>query len=151
MKPESSLAMVKKDPDLWYSFDFRNSTQDRNLRKLWWARIHDATHHVSLQLAHCFWWRFFKDFYHIWAWWSSWSCDSHSPTNFCFPISWNLHMKFGFNRPSGFRGEDVWKCWQRRTTDALLYFKLNYEPQGNYCTKFTFYFYRNLWHISVCV
>ena len=21
-----------------------------------------------------------------------------------------LHMKFGFNRPSGFRG-DVWKCW----------------------------------------
>ena len=26
------------------------------------------------------------------------------------PIPRRLHMKFGFNRPSGFRG-DVWKCW----------------------------------------
>ena len=29
-------------------------------------------------------------------------------------------MKFEFNWPSGFRGEDVWKCWRtdgRRTTD----------------------------------
>ena len=35
--------------------------------------------------------------------------------NFCSPVPWRLHMKFGFNLPSGFRGEDIWKCWQ--TTD----------------------------------
>ena len=28
------------------------------------------------------------------------------------PIPWMLHMKFYFNWPSGFRVEDVWKCWQ---------------------------------------
>ena len=27
--------------------------------------------------------------------------------NFRFPILWSLHMKFEFNWPSGFRGEDV--------------------------------------------
>ena len=31
-------------------------------------------------------------------------------TNFRFPILWRLCMKFGFKQPSGFRGEDVWKC-----------------------------------------
>ena len=37
------------------------------------------------------------------------------PTNkFCSSIPWRLHMKFDFNRPSGF--EDVWECW-RQTTD----------------------------------
>ena len=36
-------------------------------------------------------------------------------TNFCSPILRSLHMKFEFNWPCGFRGEDVWKCW--RTTD----------------------------------
>ena len=34
---------------------------------------------------------------------------------FFSPILRSLHMKFEFNWPSGFRGEDVWKCW--RTTD----------------------------------
>ena len=28
-------------------------------------------------------------------------------TNFCSPIPWRFYMKFGFNRPSGFWGEDV--------------------------------------------
>ena len=37
-------------------------------------------------------------------------------TNFRSPILRSLHMKFEFNWPSGFRGEDVWKCW--RTTDG---------------------------------
>ena len=34
-------------------------------------------------------------------------------TNFRSPIPLRLHMKFGFNRGSGFRGEDVWKSWQQ--------------------------------------
>ena len=47
-------------------------------------------------------------------------------TNFRFPIPWRLHMTFCFNRPSGFRKEDVWKCWHTyvRTTEAYLYYKL---------------------------
>ena len=42
-------------------------------------------------------------------------------TNFCSPILRSLHMKYEFNWPSSFRGEDVWKCWRTtdgRTTDA---------------------------------
>ena len=34
----------------------------------------------------------------------------------CSPILRSLNMKYEFNWPSGFRGEDVWKCW--RTTDG---------------------------------
>ena len=56
----------------------------------------------------------FLRFCHIWAsgllghvTWTVW-------TNFCSPISWRLHMKFGLNRPSGFRGE-VWKYWHTHT------------------------------------
>ena len=47
-------------------------------------------------------------------------------TNFRSSIQRRLHMKFGFNRPSGFRG-DVWKCWHIyiRTTEAYLYYKLS--------------------------
>ena len=48
-------------------------------------------------------------------------------TNFRFPISRRIHMKFGCNWPSGFRGEDFWKSW-RRTTEAYLSYKLTNEP-----------------------
>ena len=33
-------------------------------------------------------------------------------TNIRSPIPRRIHIKCGFNRPSGRRGEDVWKCWQ---------------------------------------
>ena len=33
--------------------------------------------------------------------------------NFRSPILRSLRMKFEFNWPSGFRGEDVWKCWRK--------------------------------------
>ena len=29
-----------------------------------------------------------------------------SQTNFCSPYPWRLHIKFGFDWPSSFRGED---------------------------------------------
>ena len=53
-------------------------------------------------------------------------------TNFQSPISWRLHMKFGFNRPSGFGEEDVWKCWQQTDiqTTALPYDKLTNKPSA---------------------
>ena len=37
-------------------------------------------------------------------------------TNFRSPYPRRLHIKFGFDRPSGFREDDVWKCGRRRTT-----------------------------------
>ena len=39
-------------------------------------------------------------------------------TNFCSPFPMRLHIKFGFDWPSGFREEDVWNCEWRTTTDA---------------------------------
>ena len=32
-------------------------------------------------------------------------------TNFHSLIPMRIHIKFAFDRPSGFRGQDVWKCW----------------------------------------
>ena len=46
---------------------------------------------------------FLKGFYHIWAWPPSWSCDN----KISFPLPKGLHIKFGFDRPSGFGEEDV--------------------------------------------
>ena len=57
---------------------------------------------------------FWKIFYHIWAWWPSWSSDiDPGLTYFHSHIPLRLHMKFGFNKPSSFWGEDVWKSWRR--------------------------------------
>ena len=41
-------------------------------------------------------------------------------TNFRSRVLRSLHMKFEFNWPSGFRGEDVWKSWRMdwRQTDV---------------------------------
>ena len=38
-------------------------------------------------------------------------------TNFRSPYPMRLHIKFGFDWPSGFREEDVWNC-ERRTDDG---------------------------------
>ena len=53
----------------------------------------------------------FKGFYYKWTWRLSCSCDQEHLNKLVFPILRNLHMKFEFNRPNGFRVEDVWKCW----------------------------------------
>ena len=37
-----------------------------------------------------------------WAWWPSWSCDINHLYSLSPFIPWRPHMKFGFNRPSGF-------------------------------------------------
>ena len=48
-----------------------------------------------------------------------------------FPIQRRLHMKFGFNPPSGFRVEDVWNVdTYIHTTEAYLYSKLTNEPSA---------------------
>ena len=42
-----------------------------------------------------------------WAWWPSWLCDQERLNKLLFPVPRRLDMKFGFNRLSGFKGEDV--------------------------------------------
>ena len=55
-----------------------------------------------------------EDFYHIWAWQPSWSCDLEHlyKVSFSFPkkaphLPRRLQLKFGIDWPCGFRGEDV--------------------------------------------
>ena len=39
-------------------------------------------------------------------------------------------MKFSFNWPNGFWGEDVLKCWRTTDSGQCLYYKLTSEPKG---------------------
>ena len=62
--------------DLTWAQNRSWSTQDHHLNKLWWASVLNAKHQVSRQAANWFRRRrFLRDFYHIWSWWPSWSCD----------------------------------------------------------------------------
>ena len=45
---------------------------------------------------------FLKGFYHIWAWWPSWSCDQHHLINFHLPVPESFHTKFGSEWLSSF-------------------------------------------------
>ena len=49
----------------------------------------------------------FKGCYHIWAWQTSWLCDLDHLYKLSFSFPRRLHIKFGFDWPSGFGGEDV--------------------------------------------
>ena len=56
-------------------------------------------------------------------------------TNFRSPFPRRLHIKFGFDWPSSFRGEDVCKCERTTTTDGrtpdqLVSYKLTGEGSG---------------------
>ena len=52
-----------------------------------WAGVPDATYQVSWKSVHRFRRRrFLKGFYHIWAWWPSWSCDQQHVHGFSFPM-----------------------------------------------------------------
>ena len=49
----------------------------------------------------------FKGFYHIWAWRPYGSCDPDAANKLCSPYPKRLHIKFGFDSPSGVGGEDL--------------------------------------------
>ena len=56
--------------------------------------------------------KMFKGSYHIWAWRPSWSCDVMHDLDHLYklnfvPFQGRLDIKFGFDWPSGFGGEDV--------------------------------------------
>ena len=49
----------------------------------------------------------FKGFYHIWARPPSWSCGLDHLYQLSFTLPKELHMKFGFDWPSGYGEENV--------------------------------------------
>ena len=49
----------------------------------------------------------FKGIYHIWTRRPSWSCDLDHLYKLSVPFPRRPHIKFGFDWPSGVRGEDV--------------------------------------------
>ena len=56
------------------------------MNKLGRPHIPDATYQVPKSSAFRFWRRrFFKGFYHIWAWRPSWSCDQEHLNKLSFP------------------------------------------------------------------
>ena len=79
------------------------STQDHHLNKLWWTGVIDATYQVSWKSVHRFQrGRFFKGFYHIWAWQPACHVTSIMSINFLFLEPESLHIKFGSDWASGF-------------------------------------------------
>ena len=89
------------------------SSQGHDLYILCRAPVTDASHQVSRSLAFWFWRRRFLKVFSIY------SHGSHLGhvtltiyTNFLSPFPRMLHMKFGFDWPSGFRGEDVSLLWK---------------------------------------
>ena len=59
--------------------------EKEHLNKLCRVHVPDAVYLVSRSLDSWFWWRFFKDFYHIWAWRPSWSYDQDHLYKLWFP------------------------------------------------------------------
>ena len=52
--------------------------------------------------------RIWKGFYHTLAWRPSWSSDTDAASKLSFPLPIKDPQKIGFDRPCGFREEDVW-------------------------------------------
>ena len=113
------------------------SIQGHHLNKLGSTRAPNAAYQVSRSSAFWFWRRRFFKVFAIYAHGGHLghvTCTSW--TNFRSSISWSLHMKFDFDWPSGFWGEDVWKCWHtytihiRKTEAYLSSYKLTTEPSA---------------------
>ena len=49
----------------------------------------------------------FKGFYHIWAWWPSWSCDLNHLYKLWFTLPKEAPHEIWIDWPSGFREEDL--------------------------------------------
>ena len=92
------------------------SSPGHYLYKICRAPVTDASHQVSKSLAFWFWRRRFLKFF-----FSIYSLGSHLGhvtltltiyINFLSPLPRMLHMKFVFDWPSGFSGEDVSLLWK---------------------------------------
>ena len=58
-----------------------------------------------------------------WVTWTHFRSPSQRRLHMKTPYAYlfTFRMKFGFNRPSGFRGEDVWKYWQHTHMHTQTY------------------------------
>ena len=61
-------------------------------------------------------------------------------------IPWSLHMKFGFNRPSGFWAKEVWKCWIWVTLDEGQWMTLIFDIHKDSCTHLVDRIYQIWYH-----
>ena len=75
-------------------------------------------------------------FYHLRVWQPSWSRTQMPLTNFCSSYPRRIHIKFGFDRSSGFREEDVWNCGRQTVAGAWVYYKLTYEGRSKITCNF---------------
>ena len=89
------------------------SSKGHDLYKLCRAPVTDSSHQVSKSLAFWFWRRRFLKVF------STYSHGSHLGhviltiyIHFLYSFPRMLHMKFGFDWPSGFRGEDDSLLWK---------------------------------------
>ena len=57
---------------------------------------------------------------------------------------WKLHVKFGFNRPSGFSGKEVSKCWNWVTLVQGQWMTLTFDIHTGSCTHLACSVYGNL-------
>ena len=81
----------------------------------------------------------FEGFYHIWAWWPLWSCDSDAPNKLSFPrpmkVPYEIWLQFAqrfWSRRSLNMTAGQWTTDGQRTDDgACLYYKLTNEPKGS--------------------
>ena len=105
------------------------------MNKLWWAQGPNATYQATSSWALWFWRRrFLKGFYHIWAWWPSWSCDPDPANKFLFPHPYEAPNEIWLRLAQQF--------WRRRPLKMVddrhrmddgpwLYYKLTNEPKGS--------------------
>ena len=108
MQPEANLTLM---------LSRSRSTKDHHLNKLGRPHIPNATYQVPRSSAFWSWRRRFLMFFTIYGHGGHLGHVSRTIwTNFRSFIIRSLHKKFEFNWPSGFREEDVWKCW--RTDDG---------------------------------
>ena len=125
----------------------------------------NATYQTTRSLA--LWFlrkRFFKGFYHTWAWWPSWSCDPHPANKLLFPRTMEAPHEIWL-----WLAQRQWFCKRRslKMVDGLwmdngpwLYYKLTNEPKGSgelkiltyrchYRKIWTMWFYRAVMHLKV--
>ena len=57
----------------------------QNPHSVYYSRINNAKYQVSRSSVNWFWRRYFKFFYHIWAWRPACSCNQDRLNNFSFP------------------------------------------------------------------
>ena len=73
----------------------------------------------------------FEGFYHIWAWWPSWSCDPDAANKLSFPHPTEAPHEFWLRLAQWFWRRSLKMVDVQRTDNrAWLYYKLTNEPKG---------------------